>query len=150
MKKNFLSIALFLAVGISTTYASDNGRISKSVISSFSQDFKSATNVTWQQRKNLDKATFSFNNQVMFAYYDPTGFLVAVSRNILSENLPIKLQAEIKNNYGGYWISGLFENSTNDETNYYITLESADQQLILQSTSSNNWNVYKRITKDVN
>jgi hypothetical protein len=149
MKKTFLSIALFLAVGISTAFANDNGGISKSVISSFSQDFKTATNVIWQQRKNLDKATFNFNNQVMFAYYDPTGFLVAVSRNIRPENLPIKLQVELKESYGKYWISGLFENSANNETNYYITLENADQQLILQSTDSNDWTVYKRINKDV-
>jgi len=75
--------------------------------------------------------------------------LLAVSRNISSENLPIKLQADLKNTYGDYWISDLFENAAHDATTYYITLENADQKLILQSTNSNEWSVYQRTNKDV-
>jgi hypothetical protein len=148
MKKTFLSIALVLAAGISSTFANDNDGVSKSVKSSFSKDFKSATNVEWQQKSKFDKATFSFNNQIMFAYYDPTGMLLAVSRNISSENLPIKLQADLKNTYSNYWISDLFENAAHDVTTYYITLENADQKLILRSNDSNEWGVYQKINKD--
>jgi hypothetical protein len=149
MKKTFLSIALILAAGISSTFANDNDGINKSVKSSFSKDFKSATNVQWQQKSKFDKATFSLNNQIMFAYYDPTGMLVAVSRNITSENLPIRLQADLKNTYANYWISDLFENAAHDATTYYVTLENADQKLILQSGNSTEWSVYKRTNKDV-
>ena len=149
MKKTFLSIALILAVGIGSTFANDNDGISKSVKTSFSKDFKSATNVQWQQKSKFDKATFSLNDQTMFAYYDPTGMLLAVSRNITSENLPIKLQADLKNTYANYWISDLFENAAHDATTYYITLENADQKLILHSTDSSEWSVYKTISKEV-
>jgi hypothetical protein len=115
MKKTFLSIALILAAGIST-FANDNDGISKSVKSSFSKDFKSATNVQWQQKSKFDKATFSLNNQ---------------------------------STYGDYWISDLFENAAHDATTYYVTLENADQKLILQSTNSNEWSVYQRTAKNV-
>jgi hypothetical protein len=149
MKKTFLSIALALTAGIGSTFANDSDGISKSVMNSFSQDFKTATNVKWEQKKNLDKATFSFNNQIMFAYYDPNGYLLAVSKNISSENLPIKLQADLKNDYGNYWITDLFENDAHHGTSYYVTLENAAQKLILKSTNSNDWGVYQKINKDV-
>ena len=72
MKKTFLTIALFIAVGISSTFANDNDGVSKSVKTSFSHDFGTAKDVQWQQRTKFAKATFNLNNQVMFAYYDPT------------------------------------------------------------------------------
>ena len=147
MKKIFLSIALILSVGISSTFANDNDGISKSVRTSFRHDFGTAENVQWQQKSKFLKATFNLNNQVLFAYYDPTGMLLAVSRNISSENLPIKLQAELRNHYSKYWISDLFENATRDETKYYVTLENADQKLILQSNDSNTWYVYQNESK---
>ncbi|HLY69727.1 MAG TPA: hypothetical protein VKR53_08355 [Puia sp.] len=149
MKKTFLAIALTLAAGISSTFANDNDGISKSVESSFRHDFKTASNVQWQQKKNFSKATFSLNDQVMFAYYNPAGRLLAVSKNIPSGDLPIKLQADLKNTYSNYWISDLFENASKDATTYYVTLENADQQLILQSGNSNDWNIYKKINKNV-
>ena len=113
------------------------------------KDFNSATNIRWQKEKNLDKATFNFNNQVMFAYYDLNGCLIVASRNIVSENLPIKLQAALKNSYSNYWISDLFENAAHDETTYYVTLENADQKIILKSNDSNEWSVYQRVNKNV-
>jgi hypothetical protein len=149
MKKTFLAIALALTAGIGITFANDNHGINKSVMNSFNQDFKSATNVKWEQKKNLEKATFSYDNQVMFAYYAQNGFLVAVSRNISSENLPIKLQADLKNSYGNYWISDLFENNAHQETAYYVTLENADQKLILKSDNASEWSVYQRVSKEV-
>jgi hypothetical protein len=149
MKKIILFFALVLAIGISGSFANDSDGIAQTVKSSFSRDFKSATNVRWQQNKDFDKATFNLDNQVLFAYYDPTGFLIAVSKNIISENLPIKLQTGLKNNYCGFWIVDLFENASNNETTYYITLENADQKLILQSDNSSDWSLYQRIHKDV-
>jgi hypothetical protein len=149
MKRTFLSIALVLAIGISSTFANDGDGISKSTKTSFSRDFSSATNIQWEKKARFVKATFSLDNQVMFAFYDPSGFLVAVSKNITSENLPVRLQVDLKNTYSNYWISDLFENASNDETDYYITLENADKKLILKSTDSNRWFVYKTISKEV-
>src|SRR5579863_9773779 len=148
MKKSFLSIALILVLGIGCTFANDNGGISKSVASSFYQNFKTASNVQWEQKKNFSKVTFSLNDQVMFAYYGPSGRLLAVSKNISSENLPINLQADLKNTYSNFWITDLFENDAHDETSYFVTLENTDHQLILQSNNARDWSIYQKIRKD--
>ncbi|HLY69405.1 MAG TPA: hypothetical protein VKR53_06725 [Puia sp.] len=148
MKKPFLSIALMLILGTGCALAKDNGGISKSVETAFYQNFKTASNVQWQQKKNFCKVTFTLNDQVMFAYYDPSGRLLAVSKNISSENLPINLQADLKNSYSNYWITDLFENDAHDETSYFVTLENTDHQLILQSNNARDWRIYQKIRKD--
>ena len=90
------------------------------------------------------------NDQVMFAYYNGEGELLGVTRNIVSSQLPISLLADLKKNYSEYWISDLFEMASNSETDYYVTLESADSTLVLKSSGSASWNVYKKIKKNVN
>lgn len=149
MKKSLIVAAITLVSAFGFSYANDNPNISKTVQQAFSQDFKSATNVQWVRTKAFDKATFSLNSQVLFAYYDPNGFLLAVSRNITSENLPVGLQAEIKSHYAAYWISDLFENAHHHETTYYITLENADRKLVLKSEDTGHWSVYQQLDKKV-
>lgn len=148
MKKTLLSIALIMVAGISSTFANDNDGINKSVKLSFSRDFSNATNITWQRKTKMVKATFSLDDQILFAYYEPTGVLVAVSKNITTENLPISLQTDLKTNYSTYWISDLFENASKEETDYYVTLENADKKVILQSSGTEGWVVFKTISKD--
>jgi hypothetical protein len=148
MKKTLLLIALIMVAGISSTFANDNDGINKSVKLSFSRDFGHATNISWQRKTKMVKATFSLDDQILFAYYEPTGILVAVSKNITTENLPISLQADLKTNYSSYWISDLFENASKEETDYYVTLENADKKVILQSSGTEGWVVFKTISKD--
>jgi len=55
--------------------------------------------VQWEASKTYAKATFKLNDQVMFAYYTPDGDMLAITRNIVSTQLPINLLADIKKNY---------------------------------------------------
>jgi hypothetical protein len=148
MKKTILSIALIFSIGIIGAFANDNDNVNKEVKTSFAREFSSAKNIQWMKTSSFNKATFNLNNQVMFAYYDPSGMLLAVQRNITSETLPINLQVDLKNNYSDHWISDLFETAGHGQTDYYVTLENADQKIILKSTNANLWSVYKKINKD--
>jgi hypothetical protein len=85
----------------------------------------------------------------MFAYYSEEGNLLAVTRNITSSQLPIGLMTEVKKNYGGYWISDLFEIAMNGETSYYITLQNGDYSLVMKSNGNANWEVFRKERKDV-
>ena len=147
MKKTILAMAMMLMAGLTGAFAKDDEGVSKEITSSFSKDFVSATNVSWNKQKDFIKATFTMNNQVMFAYYDENGNLIASARNILSEQLPINLLSNLKKNYGNYWISELFEMDKDGQASYYVTLENADETLILKSTSFNGWSTYKRSKK---
>jgi hypothetical protein len=73
--------------------------------------------------------------------------LLAVTRNIVSEQLPLKLLMELKKNYSGYWISDLFEVVNGTDDDYYVTLENADEQIILKAKASKSWKLYKKVVK---
>ena len=148
MKKSILTIASMLTIALSTAFASINDEgVSLKTKTSFNNNFNTASSVQWQQEKNFAKATFTMNSQVMNAYYNEDGELMAITRNILSSQLPINLMASIKNDYSKHWISNLFEIAANSETSYYVTLENADETIILKSADFNTWSVYKKTKK---
>jgi hypothetical protein len=57
------------------------------------------------------------------------------------------LQAGLKNDYSSFWVSDLYEMSKNDGTSYYITLENADQKIVLRSSNGSAWTLHKKTGK---
>lgn len=149
MKKSILTWALIVMVGVSTSFAHGIEGVSEKVMNSFKKEFANAKDVQWESTKDFAKATFSLHGQVMFAFYNSEGNQLAVTRNIVASQLPLTLLAEVKKSYGEFWISDLFEMSSNDQTSYYITLENGDQKVVLKSEDSRNWEVYNKVKKVV-
>jgi|SRR5215203_6410319 len=145
MKKLLLLMAIVLTTQLS--FASVVPFATSSVIRSFNRDFHRATDVQWQHSETYETVSFLLDNRSMNAYYTPDGELIAIVRNITSDQLPLKLLLELKKNYSGLWISELFEvvNGSNDE--YYITLENADEKLILKAKPNKSWKVFQKIVK---
>ena len=145
MKKIILIMSVVIVAGFTQAFA-DKGKdkeVNQQANASFTNDFTAARNANWEQHKNYAKVTFSLNDQVMFAYYsNENGHLMAVARNILSDQLPINLMTSFKKDYKGYWISDLFEMASEGQTTYYATLHNADGTVILKSSGSE-WSVYK-------
>jgi hypothetical protein len=146
MKKLFFVAALIFAVGLHSSFADKIETINQRVVASFHRDFDGAKNVSWQSTYTYYKATFSLGEHVLFAYYSQEGDLIAVVRNILSDHLPILLQADLKKQYKDFWITDLFEMATDQQTTYYCSIESAAQTLILRS-NGDGWTVYRKIRK---
>lgn len=147
MKKSILSVALMLMIGVSSIFANNAEGVNQRVLNSFNKEFSNATEVKWETGKEYVKATFNLNGQVLFAYYTEKGEMLAMTRNILSSQLPINLLNDLKKNYSSYWISDLFEMAAGNETSYYITLENADAVTVLRSTDSINWEQFKKEKK---
>ena len=147
MKKVIFVTAMMLTVGM-TAFAGKKDEISSLVTSSFSKDFASAKQVKWQKERNFVKATFTLDNEVMYAYYNESGELMGLVRNILSDKLPIGLMTGLKKNYSGYWITDLFEMAANGQSTYYVTIENAEETVMLVSEGSGSWSVNKKAKKN--
>jgi hypothetical protein len=147
MKQVILSIATMLMMGISA-FAGVNDGVNEHAVQSFKKDFVNATNISWEQKQDYVKVTFSLNDQVLFAYYNNNGDLQAVVRNITSTQLPISLLSDLKKDYNEFWISDLFEIASEDQTTYYVTLENANKKIVLKSEGSSNWTVFSKTKKD--
>ena len=147
MKKFLFTIITTALISLSS-FANEAAEVNQKVISTFHKEFAQAKNVEWQQSNGLNKATFSLNGKVLFAFYTNAGELIAVSRNLTSDQLPIVLTSELKNDFEGFWISDLFELSSNGQTSYYVTLENANQKLVLESIGLQGWQTFKKEKKN--
>ena len=145
MKRLLVTLTIALSFISLSSFANDK-EVSPMAIKAFNSSFKSATEVKWTVTDNYFKADFALNGQYVCAFYDTKGEMIALTRNISSLQLPIALQADLKKNYDSYWISDVLEVANEDGTSYYITLETADTQLILKS-NSDSWNTFKKQRK---
>ena len=146
MKKLMIGLVLGAFIITNTAFANNSNNVNDKVQTSFKQEFATAQNVVFSKTNNYIKAAFTLNNQVMEAYYTADGEMIGVSKNLLSTELPIGLQVDLKRDYTDYWISDLFEFATNSNSSYFITVENADQKITLQS-NGNEWIVYKKAKK---
>ena len=147
MKRLLVTLTIALSFISFSSFANDKGdEVSPRAIKSFNSSFKSATEVKWTITDNFFKADFVMNGQYVSAYYDNDGSMKALTRNISSLQLPITLQAQLKKNYDCYWISNVLELANEDGTAYYITLETADEQLTLKS-NGDSWDTFKKQRK---
>ena len=96
MKKLALLTVIILATQFA--FATDAPVATSSVLTSFNRDFYRATDVQWQSSEAYEKAGFFLDSQFMNAYYAPDGELLAVTRNIVSEQLPLRLLIDLKKN----------------------------------------------------
>lgn len=147
MKKRILSVVMMLMIGVSSTFANHTETVNQKVQNSFQKDFTNAKEVKWESGREFAKVTFTLNAQVLTAYYNVNGEMIAMTRNILSTQLPINLLTNLKKEYSSFWITDLFEMAADNTTTYYVTLEDADQVIVLKSDATGSWEVYKKERK---
>jgi len=121
--------------------------VSSQALNTFSSDFVGASNTTWTINKDFYQVTFTLDGQQMFAYYNKAGEFLAVSQNISSVELPNSLKKGLKKVMSNRWITDLFEITNNDKTSWYVTIESADEKIVLRSENGGKWKVYQSMEK---
>jgi hypothetical protein len=145
-KKLAIAVALLLTVGVTSSFANPNDKTDV-IKASFRKDFKKAELMEMEAGDSYNKLTFKMNDMVLYAFYTDNGELLAVTRNIKSNQLPIQLLLDLKRDYANYWITDLFEFNGDGSNSYYITLENADTSITLRASSSDNWQLYSRKNK---
>ena len=143
-----LTVAVIMTLGIGSSFAApiaENGQ--ENINNSFHRDFRQAELLSTNAGKDYTKLTFKMHGVILSAFYSDNGELLAVTRNIPSSQLPLRLLMDLKNNYANYWITDLFEINTNGSSSYYITLENADTKLTLRSNEAA-WDSYNKTSKE--
>ena len=146
MKKIIAILGMTLVV--STSFANTEPEtVSSQALNTFNSEFVGATEATWTINKDFYQVTFTLDGQQMFAYYNKAGEFLAISQNISSVELPNSLKKGLKKVMGNCWITDLFEITNNDQTTWYVTIESADEKVVLKSDNGGKWRVFKTIEK---
>jgi hypothetical protein len=146
MKRSTVLAALLLTLCTTYSFATPANGGDAATRTYFSRDFQNAQLISTQDYSTFTKVTFKMNDVVMFAFYNLNGELLAVTRNIVSNQLPVNLLTNLKKHYGDKWITDLFEFSGNEQNCYYISLENADSKTTLRS-NGNDWEVYSTTRK---
>lgn len=147
MKKNNIISTTVLAIMLVISSFAFAKPVENEAKQNFNKHFKHATNISWQKVGDKEKVCFTLDGRSICAYYTTDGKLVSVSRNILSTELPISLSMELKEKYKDFWITNLNEVANDEGTTYYITLENADNEIVLKSTNISEWNVFHKFKK---
>lgn len=122
-------------------------KVNAKVLGAFKKEFAAAREITWTVSSNYYQASFVYNDRHVSAYYSLEGDLKALTRHISLADLPMALQGDLKKNHSEYWISDLFEVANDNGTSYYITLEDAENSIVLEATNGRDWDAYKKVKK---
>ena len=148
MRTRIVGLVVLTMVMFTTAFATNTGdNVNARALSTFSRKFSDAKEVSWYKAENYYKATFKMNEQVYTAFISDQGEWMGVSRNLLSYQLPINLQSDLKKDYAQYWITELFEFATDEGTLYYLVVENGDQKVTLKTSGSASWSVFKKAKK---
>ena len=142
--KKIIMLAVVLTTITISAFASDITGVNQRVLASFKKSYNNAEVVRWEVKDNLFKVTFKSFDKEMYAYYDAAGELVAVSRNVHVDQLPLALGADLKKKYSQGWLTELFEVSSNGETAYYATIECSTHVVIYKADGTSGWAMFKK------
>ena len=85
MKKIVLTLVTALIV-VTSVFATKE--VTSEVLEAFNAKFPGAKEVSWSSGRNYYKATFIFSGTQMVAWYEMSGKLISVTRNMSSTELP--------------------------------------------------------------
>jgi hypothetical protein len=148
MKKSIFTI-LFAFTAITAVLAREGG-IDSRVEKAFKSKFSSATDVTWRKSETNYQVTFTSHQAVLNATFSGRGKLLEVKTNISPLGLPLLLQKSLKTYCDGRWVIDLVEISKGDVKAYFVTLESPDNKIMMESVAGSNWEMISVLNKDTN
>jgi len=147
MKKMMMAMALFLTI-TGSAFANNTEEVNPKVIKAFKSTFMSVSNVSWTIGADYYKASFTYNNKNVFAYYSSEGKFMGLSRFMSTTELPLMLQTGYKKKYADYWVTDLFELANSEGTTYYMTLENAEEVIVVKASPDTDWTTFKKDKKD--
>ena len=145
MKKIMIGLVMIFTVMGTNAFANEI-IVKQEVLNAFKSEYSSAKEVNWTVGDNYYRASFTMNDQRLFAFYNIDGEFLALTRYVSSLQLPENIQNSLKKYFREKWITDLFEVVNSEGTMYYATLENADTKIILMS-GTGSWTLYRREDK---
>ena len=143
MKKFIVASAAVLTLISSTAFAGH--KEFNPAENTFQEQFKGATDVKWQEGKEVIKASFALNGFHVEAYFSYTGELLGTARNVLFNQLPLAVVKEINTRFGSASVYDIIEYNSDSETFYQMIVELPTKKLRIRATSGGDISVEKKI-----
>lgn len=128
MKRIF--VTLTLAICLVSFSASAADKTSPDVLKTFYHQFSKAENVNWTEVDGMTRIGFNLDGQSYFAYYS-NDELIVVAKQIVKEDLPLALQAELTS-YKDIVVTEVYELRKDGKTEYCVVLNGDSKHLVLK------------------
>ena len=145
MKTMIIALSMLFMISVKS-YAGDE-RVAAAVLESFQKSFSTASDVSWAKIKDFYKAEFVLDGQSLTVWYNTDGDLVALTRLLTVNQLPIAAQISLKNDYSNYALMNLFEVDNDEGTNYYAVVDNVKATVKLKADAAGKWLVYEKHRK---
>ena len=138
MKKIILSTVILLSL-LGSSFANRPDNITDRAAASVHKDFYKASEIRSEVINGHVRVTFCQDNETKYAYYDFQGNLIGVVQHILTSSLPDDLREDIRKHYSNYWVTELFQVTTDEGVYYYLQLTNADENIVLSTEGTYGW-----------
>jgi hypothetical protein len=135
MKKILFALCLFAAV---TSQAAGAPDVNEKILKAFKETFIYAEDVVWQENNNVYQVNFWQGEINVRAHYDVQGNLLGTIRYYFEKQLPPGIVARIKKRYTGKTIFGVTEVTSDEEVNYFVTLQDDNDWYTVKSDAFGN------------
>ena len=131
MKRSIIVFSAILLVITATAFvgAKPGGNPAEAT---FQKEFSGATNVKWNEGKEIISASFVLSDSRIVAYFTSQGELIGTERNVLFNQLPLNVVKEINNRYGNAPIFDIIEYTSGTETFYGMVVDTPTKRLKLK------------------
>ncbi|MES2004942.1 MAG: hypothetical protein V4450_10505 [Bacteroidota bacterium] len=142
MKKVIFLLCL-LAVSLGTFANSVN----EEVLKMFSKTYPDAKSITWSEQKEGYMVYFSKKDVSYRIVYDASGNVVYSIKYYEEDNLSPLLLNKVKKAYADYRIRCVVERTSEEGTDFYITIETDKKLITLKSDMAGNFEVESKLDK---
>jgi hypothetical protein len=146
MKKLFIATLIVVAAGTSA-FAADGKKENYKVKNNFEAQFAGAQDVSWTNKENYLKASFTMQDEKVEAFYGTDGDLIAVSRQVDPKALPLGAISKIRKEFASFRITDTIEFEQDGDKCYYVSLEDGNRKQILQVSLYGSVSIYKGATR---
>ncbi len=146
MKRSIIVFSAILSVITATAFvgARPGGNPAEAT---FQKEFSGATNVKWNEGKEIISASFVLSDSRIVAYFTSQGELIGTERNVLFNQLPLNVVKEINNRYGNAPIFDIVEYTSGTETFYGMVADTPTKRLKLKISAEGDVTVQHREKK---
>ncbi|WP_143309751.1 hypothetical protein [Chitinophaga vietnamensis] len=149
MKKFFLLVVAAVMLSASTLFAEAyETTVSYKIKAAFDESFTGAKDVKWYTEDNKTfTAKFTISNNKVTAFFDTNGDLLATSRYIQQENLPLQVINSMMKKYPDNNVYCVVEYTSGTNVVYMITLVDDQYWTVLRADTAGNLKQFSRLKK---
>ncbi|MBC9931393.1 hypothetical protein [Chitinophaga qingshengii] len=149
MKKLILLMSAAFLLSSATLFANPyETTVNSKIASAFKESFAGASEVKWYTDDNKTyTAKFTISSSKVTAFFDDGGNLLATSRYLAPDQLPLALTSRLNKKYPKDNIYCIVEYAANGNVVYFITLEGKDTWTTLKADGSGATSLQSRLKK---